>query len=595
MRNAETVLGIIHERGKHGLPLEDIYRQLFNPDLYLRAYARLYTNKGALTPGVTGETVDGMSRAKIDAIIEALRFERYRWTPVRRVYIPKSNGKVRPLGLPTWSDKLLGDVVRSILEAYYEPQFRRHSHGFRPGRGCHTALDAVKHWTGTRWFVEGDLAQCFDRLDHEVLLGILAERLHDNRLLRLIASMLKAGYLENWTWHATLSGSPQGSVVSPVLSNVYLDRLDQFVEDTLLPAYTRGTARKISPAYKAIKRAKGKARQRGDTTAIRALTQQQHAMSSGLADDPTYRRLWYVRYADDFLLGFIGPKAEAEAIKRHLRDFLRDTLKLELSEDKTLITHARTEAARFLGYEIVTQYADDQLATGTRARAINGKIGLRLPAAVVEAACRRYMRGNEPAHRSELIIDSDYAIVARYQAEYRGLVQYYRLAPNVSWFARLHHVMETSLLKTLAGKHKSTVMAMVRKHKTTIVTPEGPRRCLQVVVPRDGRQPLVAQFGGIPLRRDPRARPNDVPYTIKPHRNDLLTTLLADTCEMCGHTGDCEVHHIRKLADLRKAGRRDKPEWVKHMAARRRKTLVVCRACHLAIHAGRPVQQRHVE
>jgi retron-type reverse transcriptase len=217
MRTAETVLGVIQERGRRGLPLEDIYRQLYNPNLYLRAYARLYANEGAMTPGTTEETVDGMSLAKIEKIINDLRYERYQWTPVRRTYIEKKNStKKRPLGIPSWSDKLLQEVIRSILEAYYEPQFSDHSHGYRPDRGCHTALIEVAHtWTGTRWFIEGDYAGCFNNFDHDILMNILAEKLHDNRFLRLIQNMLWAGYLEQWRFHATLSGTPQGGVITP--------------------------------------------------------------------------------------------------------------------------------------------------------------------------------------------------------------------------------------------------------------------------------------------------------------------------------------------------------------------------------------------
>lgn len=236
MRNAETVLGVIRERGKRGLPLEDVYRQLYNPDLYLRAYGRIYRNAGVLTPGTSPETVDAMSLAKIQALIAALRGERYRWTPVRRVSIPKKNGKTRPLGIPTWSDKLLQEVIRSLLEAYYEPQFSPHSHGFRPERGCHTALTQIqKGWTGTKWLIEGDIAGCFDNIDHAVLLTILRERIRDNRFLRLIEGLLRAGYCEQWRYHPTLSGTPQGGIVSPLLANLCLDRLDQFVETRLLP------------------------------------------------------------------------------------------------------------------------------------------------------------------------------------------------------------------------------------------------------------------------------------------------------------------------------------------------------------------------
>ena len=216
MQSAETVLDILRERGRRGLPCDELYRQLFNPQLYLLAYGRLYSNKGAMTSGADAETADGMSLEKIRRIIDALRHERYRFQPVRRVYIPKRNGKRRPLGLPSWSDKLVGEVLRLLLEAYYEPQFSDRSHGFRPGRGCHTALrDVAVGWTGTTWFIEGDIAQCFDRLDHQVMLDTLGEKIHDNRLLRLIRNMLQAGYLEDWVWNATLSGAPQGGVVSP--------------------------------------------------------------------------------------------------------------------------------------------------------------------------------------------------------------------------------------------------------------------------------------------------------------------------------------------------------------------------------------------
>jgi retron-type reverse transcriptase len=251
MRSAETVLGIIHNRGRRGLPLEDVYRQLFNPELFLLAYGRISRNAGAMTPGVTAETVDGMSLAKIGRIIDALRHERYRWAPVRRVYIEKKGSvKKRPLGVPTWSDKLLQEVMRLILEAYYEPQFSPASHGFRPARGCHTALDEIYHrWVGTKWFVEGDIARCFDSLDHSVLESILREKIRDNRFLRLIGNLLRAGYLEEWRHNATLSGSPQGSLLSPVLSNVYLDRLDRFVETTLLPKHNRGDRRRLNPAW----------------------------------------------------------------------------------------------------------------------------------------------------------------------------------------------------------------------------------------------------------------------------------------------------------------------------------------------------------
>jgi group II intron reverse transcriptase/maturase len=355
------VLGIIQERGRRGLPLEDIYRQLFNPLLYLEAYAKLYSNDGAMTPGTTPETVDAMSQRKIENIIDDIRHERYRWTPVKRIRIPKKNGKMRPLGLPTWSDKLLQEVVRQILEAFYEEQFSNSSHGFRPGRGCHTALQEIAdQWTGVKWFIEGDIKGCFDNIDSTILLDILSEKLHDNRFLRLIRHLLETGYMENWRYHQTLSGTPQGSIVSPILSNIYLDKLDQFVEQVLIPEYSRGEERSRSKPYRALAERVSRKRKQGKRQEAKELFKQLQRMPSLDPNDPDYRRLYYIRYADDWLLGFIGPKEEAEEIKRRIREFLRDTLKLELSEEKTLITHATTQSARFLGYEITARHADDK-------------------------------------------------------------------------------------------------------------------------------------------------------------------------------------------------------------------------------------------
>ncbi len=585
MQSAETVLGVLRERGRRGLPLDEIYRQLFNPALYLLAYGRIYANKGSMTPGATAETVDGMSMGKIGRIIDAMRHERYRFSPARRVYIPKKNGKMRPLGLPTWSDKLVGEVVRLLLEAYHEPTFSDRSHGFRPGRGCHTALsEVVNTWTGTTWFIEVDVADCFGSLDHEVMLATIAERIHDGRFLRLIRGMLTAGYLEDWVWNATHSGAPQGGVASPILSNIYLNRLDTFVETILVPTYTRGEVRAANPAYHRVGVRRSSARKRGERTMARQLLRQLRAMPSKDPTDPGYRRLRYLRYADDQLLGFTGPKAEAEEIKQRLTRFLRDDLKLELSQDKTLITHARTRAARFLGYDIITQHS----ARITRGRrAVNGGVGLRVPDDVIKAKTAPYLKRGKPAHRSAWIKEDDHTIVSTYGATYQGIVQYYLLAGNVFRLDRLRWVMETSMLRTLAAKHNSTVSKMAERHKAKIDTSEGIRTCFEARIERQGRQPLVARFGGIPLKRKKRAVITDrLPSgAVYPHR-ELITRLLRGRCELCASTDDIHVHHVARLADL--AGPGPHPEWTRFMAKRRRKTIVVCRSCYDAIHSGTP-------
>jgi group II intron reverse transcriptase/maturase len=587
MQNAETVLGVLRERGRRGLPCDELYRQLFNPQMYLLAYGRIYSNKGAMTPGVTQETVDGMSLGKIRRIIDAMRHERYRFKPARRTYIPKKNGKLRPLGLPTWSDKLVGEVVRLLLEAYYEPTFSDRSHGFRPGRGCHTALREVANtWTGTTWFVEGDIADCFGSFDQQVMLSILAEKVHDNRFLRLLRNMLQAGYLEDWVWNATLSGAPQGGCASPVLSNIYLHQLDDFVETVLIPEYTRGDRRARNPVYLKEAAALARARRAGDRAEARKARDRMRDLPSGDPHDPDFRRLRYVRYCDDHLLGFTGPKAEAEEIKRRLAQFLREDLKLELSQDKTLITHARSDRASFLGYEISVQH-DDRQRTASGQRAVNGAVSLHVPKSVIQAKSALYLKRGQPARRSQVINYGDYDIVRIYGAEYRGLVQYYLLAGDVRRLHRLRWVMLSSMLKTLAAKHRSTATKIAAKHKAKIMTPYGPRTCFEAVVDRGkASRSLVARFGGVPLNRQKTAVINDqLPQRVAYPRPELIGRLSAGRCELCEHTGEVQVHHVRALAELDAS---DPTPWAKAMIRRRRKTLVVCSDCHDRIHGTRP-------
>jgi group II intron reverse transcriptase/maturase len=494
MRDAATVLEIIRERGRKGLPLERVYRCLFNLDLFLLAYGKLYRNKGAMTPGVTDETVDGMNLGKIEAIIGALRQERYRWTPVRRAYIAKKNSvKKRPLGLPTWSDKLLQEVLRLILEAYYEPQFSDRSHGFRPGRGCHTALQEIIHqWHGTVWFVEGDITDCFGSLSHSIMRSILAEKIHDGRFLRLIDGLLQAGYLADWRYHATLSGCPQGSVVGPVLSNIYLDRLDKYIKETILPAYNRGARRTPYRPYMRLWQRAYRLEETGDLEGGRVLRKQMKTMPSRDPDDPTYQRLRYCRYANDWLLGFTGPRQEAEEIKEQIGTFLREELALELSPAKTLITHGQTQTARFLGYEVVVLHADHKRDQRGH-RSINAAIGLKVPAEVIRAKCAPYLHHGKPIRRTERIVNTDFSITAQFQAEFRGVAEYYRLAFNRHRLGRLKYVMERSLIKTLARKYRVSSAKIRRRYRAVLDTEHDPRSGLQVVVDRDGRRPpLVA-------------------------------------------------------------------------------------------------------
>ncbi|MDW8723160.1 reverse transcriptase domain-containing protein [Streptococcus suis] len=586
MRTAKTILTVIHERGKQDKPLERVYKLLFNRELYLIAYAKLYPNNGAMTKGVTEETIDGMSIQKIDMIIEQLRQETYYWRPARREYIPKKNGKHRPLGIPVWSDKLLQEVIRMILEAYYEPQFSEHSHGFRPKRGCHTALQEIQTWKGTRWFIEGDISSYFDTIDHDVLITMLSRQIQDGRFIRLIKNMLEAGYLDDWKFHKTISGTPQGGVISPLLANIYLHQFDKWVGEGLIPQYTRGKKQKANSAYNRLSRRIKCYQDKGDYKKAHQLIVERRNLPSVDTYDTSYRRLRYVRYADDFILGFTGSKAEAKAIKKQIGDFLNTKLSLELSQEKTLITHATGESAKFLGYEIKAQRVNDYIDNKGR-RSANGVIALFVPASVIESKCRQYMKNGKAIHRNNLLHDDDFSIVQTYQQEYRGLVQYYILAQNLSWFSKVYWYMETSLLKTLAFKHKSSINKMLAKYKTTTTSTNGRTvPCLQVVVPREDKPPLVATWGGISLSYKKKAVIEDAPYQVYGGRTELIKRLLANKCELCGSEENIEVHHIRKLADLNKHNGKLVPKWKEIMSARCRKTLVTCRDCHHAIHNG---------
>jgi group II intron reverse transcriptase/maturase len=579
MRNADNILAVINERGQKGLHLERVYRLLFNRDLYLRAYGRIYHNDGAMTRGVTAETVDGMSLAKIDAIIDLIRHERYRWTPVRRVMIPKANGKQRPLGIPTWTDKLLQEVIRSILEAYFEPQFSPRSHGFRPERGCHTALAEVQSvWTGTKWFIEGDIKGCFDNIDHTVLLSILSERIHDGRFLALIEGLLKAGYLEDWRYNKTLSGTPQGGIVSPLLANIYLDRFDKFVEGTLISEFTKGKRKGTPDEYIKIYKQMRKLEDAGKAAEAAEKREVLRTTPSVDHHDPKFRRLRYIRYADDFLLGLTGTKEEAETIKARITTFLRDELKLEVSQEKTLISHAVNEPARFLGYEIKTKLSAQRPET-------NGYISLRIPRDKLKGYCDRYKKLGKPTHRVYLIDNSDFSIVAQYGLEYRGIVQYYLMADNVWWLDRLHWTMRVSLLKTLARKHKSTVLKMANTYRSRME----PVRVVEVIIPRDDKPALLASFGHPPLKRKPFATLEDIDpknTVINSNRTEIEQRLLADTCECCGSTDRVEVHHVRRISDLNVRAGQPAPNWKLKMVSMRRKTLAACKECHDRIHAG---------
>jgi group II intron reverse transcriptase/maturase len=595
---ADNYLAVVNDRGNRKLPLTRVYRNMRKRGLFLKAYGKIYQNAGATTIGTDeNDTIQGMSLKRIDDIIEDIRNGTYKWKPSRRVHIPKGNGKTRPLSIPNWNDKLVQEVMRMILEAYFEPQFKNSSHGFRPNRSCHTALECIKTtWAGTKWFIEGDIKGCFDNINHELVTVLLSRHIHDNRFLKLVKGALKAGYFEDWKYQQTFSGTPQGGIISPILSNIVLHELDMYVEEVLIPKYTAGKNRKMDTKYRSIYWQITKARRAGQFDAAKAYYRKLRQCPSVKQFDPDFRRLKYVRYADDFLLGFIGSKEEAQEIKQELKDFL-ESIHLTLSEEKTRITHARTDCAHFLGYDIRTSWNNTKITKyhdgSAKRRSVNGVIQLYVPKQVVTEWSRRYTQNGKPAHIGHLANLSDYEIVLTYGSQLRGIVNYYFLASNcgkarstVRWYC-----ME-SCRKTLGAKHKIRSTKALYKKYYNRQPADHQWKHFQVVIERENKQPLVARCGETPIvTRKLSYTPKDEipPPIIVGQRSELVTTLLAGQCQLCGREDNLEAHHIRKLKDLKRRwqGHQNPPRWVESMIARRRKTIVVCKECHNEITFGR--------
>lgn len=603
MRNPENVLESLKTQAKNpNYKYQRLYRNLYNPEFYLRAYGRIQANPGNMTKGSDGKTIDGMSMKRINALIEKLRDFSYQPAPARRVYIPKANGKMRPLGVPSFEDKLVQEVVRMILESIYEPTFMNCSHGFRPKRSCHTAMAYVKtNFTGTKWFVEGDIKGCFDNVDHHVLVDILRRRIQDEQFIALIWKFLRAGYMECWEYYNTYSGTPQGSVISPILANIYMNELDVFMNE-YAEDFNKGSKRRINPEYKhkldvcrgkeeRLKRNLDKYSDEEIASLKKEIRERRNELKTIHYADPmdeTFRRITYVRYADDFLIGVIGSKKDAEKVKEDVGRFIRTKLHLEMSEEKTLITHG-ADFARFLGFDVAI--CNKQMQKGTKKgytkRSNYGKVLINVPKEKWVNKLTKYgalkihydkQDGHEiwePVKRTELMNLNDAEIVRRYNAEIRGLYNYYRIAHNVTVLNGFYYVMQYSMLKTFAGKYKSHISKIWRKYrkgKDFVVTHQTAKGTKEVKFYHDG-------FRWDTTRLSWDADKMDV-YVLRSEHREISARIRKKTCEWCGKSCDClEMHHVRKLKQLT-----GKTEWEKLMLQMHRKTLALCPECHAKIH-----------
>lgn len=603
MRNPTDVLNSLSDKSKNPeYRFQRLYRNLYNPDFYLLAYKNIYANGGSMTPGVNGITIDGMSSQRIAKLIESLKDRSYQPNPARRTYIAKKNNpaKKRPLGIPSGDDKLVQEVIRMLLESIYEPNFSDASHGFRPQKSCHTALTKIqKTFTGAKWFVEGDIKVCFDSFDHHVLIDILRKRIDDEAFISLMWKFLKAGYMEQWQYHTTYSGTPQGSGMSPILANIYLNELDRYMGEykarfykptrTANPAH-RNMASKIF-YYKAkndkvwddlsVEEKKECAR------TLRQMRSEQRKLPTHPVQETSYKAIQYVRYADDFIVGVIGSHEDAKKLKQDLTVFLKEKLGLTLSTEKTKITNT-AENARFLGYDISVSRSQDikRLKNGKRQRVYSGVVQLRMPlekwtAKLLEYGAIRIKKDESGKERwktmprGKLINRTDIEILSRYNSEIRGLYNYYAIAGNVSTLNHFSSRMKYSMLKTFGSKYR----CKVRKIKERYVK-NG--EFTVAYKTKSGMKESVYYHDGFRKKTEPALGQVDMLDIYKKYDkpNSLAIRLHTNKCELCGMDCDgLEMHQVRRLKDLN-----GEQEWERIMLQRRRKTLAVCPSCHIEIH-----------
>ena len=604
MRNSEKVLTELSKQAQNkDYEFHRIYRIICNPDMFIKAYCNIYNNKGSSTSGIDNRTADNFNEDLIDKIINSLKDESYQVKPVKRIYIPKKNGKTRPLGIPNFQDRLVQEVCRMVLESIYEPIFSENSHGFRPNRSCHTALKQIKNtFRGANWFIEGDIKGCFDNIDHHCLINILQKRIKDERFIRLIWKFLKAGYMENWKYNNTHSGTPQGGILSPLLANIYLSELDNYIDKikgnitkdnkgdvqrckNLNPEY-RSVDHKMQVLRKQIKQLELDDKNRKELIEeYKRLEKYRYTLPAQLGLK-NYKNIQYVRYADDFIIAVLGSKEDCQNIKSEIAKFLNANLKLELSEEKTLITHSH-DKARFLNYELQVRNNSKIFVdkNGVKRRVGNLGVVLYMPHDVVinYITSKKVIDDINASHwrgkaRPFMQVLSDLEIITSYNAEIRGLYNYYAMAENVSdQMGMLYHVMEYSCLKTLAGKHKCSVA----KIKATYRIGKG----WGVRYDTAKEKNKIRYFYNQGFQMSNKKLDYNFDELVNTNqyvgRTELEQRMKASKCELCGKENvKFHIHHTNKVKNLK-----GKTPWEQIMIAKNRKTLVVCEECHKKIHS----------
>lgn len=559
---------------------DNLYPLLLDKRMYDLAYDRVKSNPGMMTPGTTEETLSGWGPELVERIISSLRNESFSFSTARSVGIPKPDGGTRTLRIASPRDKIVQRVLAFILEAIYDPSFYENSFGFRPGRGTHDALHYIKHhFQGARWVIEGDIAKCFDEIDHHLLISIIRKRIKDERFIRLIWKALRAGYLsDTGTPKDDLAGTPQGSIVSPVLCNIVLHEFDRQVLELLSPTFNRGRTRFQPKEYTRARSYQHyherRFRERNDPASLAKAKEafnRVRSLPSVDPRDPNFRRLTYARYADDWIIGFAGPRTEAEHVRDRCGEYLAN-LRLRLSPTKTVISKASV-GFQFLGTNIRVPLGEQRFRRGQKTRATLGvRLNAPLRYVISKLAAAGYCdKDGVPKPRFALFAADKDEIVSSYSSVMRGILNFYSFADNYSRLSySLFHILRKSAAKLLAAKYKL--------------------RTSRQVIKRFGHYLQGSDEAALPDVRNPRIRgrpfklgTKDISRTLIFRRANLAVRAKSLECAACGSTFGVEMHHIRALKSLR--GKTDPISFA--MAARRRKQIPLCRRHHMAKHSRR--------
>ena len=575
--------------------------------VYKKAYNRMKSNPGYMSPGTDGETLDGMSVKRLEKLRSSILNWTYECKPTKRIYIPKANGKMRPLGIPSTMDKLLQVILKDLIEPKCEKIFHPMSFGFRPNKSVHHALIEVQRMMGITWIIEGDIKGYFDNIDHKIMAKLIKENLGPDRtIMGIIWKFFRAGYMEEREYKHSILGVPQGGILSPILSNLYLTPFDQFI-DSLKNKYNKLPISEKNPEYRKIEwriaslRIKLKKPKVRTEDEINGIKKEIVEKGKRLRELPSVRRIGvqihYVRYADDWIIGITGSHELAVQIREEVRIFLKDYLKLELSMEKTKITHIGSEYAKFLGHYIKTTTLTQNLSS--RRRSISGKLlNLRkstgkpkilAPKDLIRKKLIEYGFANNkgfPKYVGRFIFLQDYDIIIRFNNILRGFMNFYNMAENRYDLNELTYILEYSLAHTLGAKHRLSLRRVFAKYGKPIKVTVSDGETKKKTIFFDKPKTLKAEYLNEKYARTTRYG-KAIAYSALDPIEPLIfkigeTNILDSPCKICGSSDDIEIHHLKHLKDTK-----DKSTLIKVMSAMRRKTIPLCRSCHVKVHNGK--------